>query len=71
MGAYKRLAIMSAGALIRTTLNAIQVTTDQRVRSMREEVWVASPEAAVGVFTADGTCQGRLRRHFVIGCAAP
>ena len=38
---------------------------------MREEVWVASPEPAVGVFTTAGTCQGRLRRHFVIGCAAP
>jgi hypothetical protein len=25
--------------------------TDQEVRSMREEVWVASPEPAVGVFT--------------------
>ena len=38
---------------------------------MREEVWVASPEPAVGVFTTAGTCQGRLRRHFVIGYAAP
>ena len=32
---------------------------------------VASPEPAVGVFTTAGTCQGRLRRHFVIGSAAP
>jgi len=40
-------------------------------RGMQEEVWVASPEPAVGVFTPAGTCQGRLRRHFVIGCAAP
>jgi hypothetical protein len=38
---------------------------------MQEEVWVASPEPAVGVFTTAGTCQGRLRRHFVIGCADP
>jgi hypothetical protein len=38
---------------------------------MRVEVWVSSPEPAVGVFTAAGTCQGRLRRHFVIGYAAP
>ena len=29
---------------------------------MREEVWVASPEPAVGVFTTAGTCQGRLWR---------
>jgi len=32
---------------------------------------VASPEPAVGVFTPAGTCPGRLRRHFVIGCARP
>jgi hypothetical protein len=38
---------------------------------MREEVCVASPEPAVGVFTTAGTCQGRLWRHFVIGYAAP
>ena len=38
---------------------------------MREEVRVASPEPAVGVFTTAGTCQERLRRHFVIGYAAP
>jgi hypothetical protein len=38
---------------------------------MREEVRVPSPEPAVGVFTSAGTCQGRLRRHFVIGYAAP
>ena len=38
---------------------------------MRQEVRVASPEPAVGVFTPAGTCQGRLRRHFVIGYAAP
>ena len=35
---------------------------------MRVEVWVSSPEPAVGVFTTAGTCQGRLRRHFVIQC---
>jgi hypothetical protein len=34
-------------------------------------VRVASPEPAVGVFTPAGTCQGRWRRHFVIGYAAP
>ena len=33
---------------------------------MQVEVWVSSPEPAVGVFTTAGTCQGRLRRHFVI-----
>ena len=33
---------------------------------MQEEMWVSSPEPAVGVFTTAGTCQGRLRRHFVI-----
>jgi len=38
---------------------------------MLVEVWVASPEPAVGVFTTAGTCQGRFWRHFVIGCAAP
>ena len=32
-----------------------------------EEVWVSSPEPAVGVFTTAGTCQGRLRRYCVIG----
>jgi hypothetical protein len=37
---------------------------------MREEVWVASPEPAVGVFTTAGTCQGRLRRHLVINAAS-
>jgi hypothetical protein len=31
---------------------------------------MASPEPAVAVFTTAGTCQGRLRRHFVIGYAA-
>ena len=31
---------------------------------MQEEVWVSSPEPAVGVFTTAETCQGRLRRHF-------
>jgi hypothetical protein len=35
---------------------------------MRVEVWVSSPEPAVGVFTPAGTCQGRLRRHFVMQC---
>ena len=39
--------------------------------SLPVEVWVSSPEPAVGVFTTAGTRQGRLRRHFVIGCAAP
>ncbi len=38
---------------------------------MREEVWVASPGPAVGVFTTAGTYRERLRRHCVIGCAAP
>ena len=38
---------------------------------MRVEVWVSSPKPAVGVFTTAGTCQGRLRRHFVISYAAP
>ncbi len=38
---------------------------------MQEEVWVASPETAVGVFTTAGTCPGRLRRHCVIGYANP
>ena len=31
--------------------------------SMRVEVWVSSPEPAVGVFTTAGTCQGRLWCH--------
>jgi hypothetical protein len=30
---------------------------------MQEEVWVSSPEPAVGLFTTAGTYQGRLRRH--------
>jgi hypothetical protein len=38
---------------------------------MQEEVWVSSPGPAVGVSTPAGTCQRRLRRHFVIGYAAP
>jgi hypothetical protein len=38
---------------------------------MPVEMWVASPEPAVGVFTPAGTCPGRLWRHFVIGCADP
>ena len=42
-----------------------------QVVGMRVEVRVSSPEPAVGVFTTAGTCQGRLRRHFVIGCATP
>ena len=29
------------------------------------------PEPAIGVFTTAGTCQERLRRHYVIGYAAP
>ena len=34
---------------------------------MQQEVWVSSPEPAVGVFTTAGTChQGRLRRYCVI-----
>jgi hypothetical protein len=48
----------------------MQVTTDLKVGSMRVEVWVASSEPAVGVFTTAGTCQGRLRRHFVITAMA-
>jgi hypothetical protein len=36
---------------------------------MQVELWLASPEPAVGVFTPAGTCTGRLRRHCVIGCA--
>ena len=35
----------------------------RRSGSTQKEVWVASPEPAVGVFTTAGTCQGRLRRH--------
>ena len=31
---------------------------------------VSSPEPAAGVFTTAGTCQGRLRRHFVINAAS-
>ena len=38
---------------------------------MRVEVRVSSPEPAIGVFTTAGTCQERLRRHYVIGYAAP
>ena len=52
-------------------LNNVPTPMDQKVRSMRVEVWAASPEPAVGVFTTAGTCQGRLRRHCVIGYAAP
>ena len=46
-------------------------TTDLKVGSMREELWVPSPEPAVGVSTPAGTCPGRLRRHCVIGSADP
>jgi hypothetical protein len=38
---------------------------------MPVEIWVASPEPAVRVFTPAGTCPGRLWRHCVIGCADP
>ena len=51
-------------------MDSLPASTDQEARSMQEEVRVASPEPAVGVFTTAGTCQGRLRRHCVIGCAA-
>jgi hypothetical protein len=44
---------------------------DLKVRSMRVEVWVSSPEPAAGVSTPAGTCPGRLRRHYVIGFADP
>ena len=37
-----------------------------RLVTLQVEMWVASPEPAVGVFTTAGTCQGRLWRHFVI-----
>ena len=47
---------------------AVQVSPSLNSRAtvrlaMRAEVWVASPEPAVGVFTTAGTSQGRLRRH--------
>jgi hypothetical protein len=51
---------------LRTDLDGPNLATDLKVGGMREEVWVASPEPAVGVFTTAGTCQRRLRRHFVI-----
>ena len=38
---------------------------------MQEEMWLASPEPAVGVFTPAGTCPGRIRQHCVIGYANP
>ena len=38
---------------------------------MQVEMWVSSPEPAVGVFTSAGTWQGRFQRHFVIGYADP
>jgi hypothetical protein len=37
---------------------------------MQMEMMVPSSEPAVGVFTTDGTCPGRLWRHLVIGYAA-
>ena len=52
-------------------MDSLPTSTDKKAGSMQEEVWVASPEPAVGVFTTAGTCQGRLRRHCVIGYAAP
>jgi hypothetical protein len=39
--------------------------------SMQVEIWVSSPEPAVGVCTPAGTWQGRFQRHFVIGYADP
>src|SRR5690242_17133066 len=48
----------------RTVLGDVPTPADLKVGSMREEVGVASPEPAVGVFTTAGTCQGHLRRHF-------
>ena len=57
--------------LMRRVRTPAHGTTDLKVGSMREEGWVASPEPAVGGFTTAGTCHGRLRRHCVIGCAAP
>ena len=58
----------AADSKSRTLLKTISWASED---GMRVEVWVSSPEPAVGVFTTAGTCQGRLRRHFVIGCAAP
>ena len=60
-----------ASVPVRTPPDTTWVPTDQKVGSMQVEVWVPSPEPAVGVFTTAGTCQGRLRRHLVIGYAAP
>ena len=51
----------------RTILDDVPTPTDQEVRSIREEVWVASPEPAVGVFTTAGTLPDvpchPVRRH--------
>jgi hypothetical protein len=44
-------------------LDDVPQPTDQKVRGMRVELWVSSPEPAVGVSTPAGTCPGRLRRH--------
>jgi hypothetical protein len=57
--------------LIQTTLNAMQVTTDLKVGSMRVEVWVASPEPAVGVFTTARNLSRAPAASLVIGSAAP
>jgi hypothetical protein len=54
-----------------TALDVPDLATDQKVGSMREELWVSSPEPAAGVSTPAGTCPGRLRRHYVIGSADP
>ena len=47
----------------------IDDTRPSQTAAMREEMWLASPEPAVGVFTPAGTCPGRLRHHCVIGYA--
>ena len=50
-----------------TVLDDVPTPTDQKVQEHAGGSEVASPEPAVGVFTTAGTCQGRLRRHCVIG----
>ena len=52
---------LTAQALVRSGFAAV----------IRVEVWVSSPEPAVGVFTPAGTCPGRFQRYFVIGYSDP
>jgi len=57
------------GPIPKLTVQVVKIRL--AAEGMRVELQVASPEPAVGLFTPAGACPRRLRRHFVISCAAP